>query len=202
MHLRIGFDDPLPPFAWLERGRPTGLLIDRVAAIVAASGCTAEFVALPLERSEEALLAGEVDLLAFKAVVSHRRDALAFSRPIQSTGAALFALRGTPVADHGDPAECAGQAIATPRRGPLAALLAQRCHGCTVVPTAGYGEALQAVVDGVAAAAALNVHVGAHWARTAFPGRFAPPAGQFADLELAIAAARGRGELILERLVV
>ena len=202
MNLRIGFDNPLPPFAWLEGGRPAGLLIDRVAAIVAASGFTADYVALPLERSEEALLAGEVDLLAFKAVVPHRLDSLAFSRPIQSTGAALFALRGSPVAGHGDLAACGGSSIATPRKGPLAQLLAQRCPDCRVVLTEGYGESLQAVVDGVAAAAALNVHVGAHWAQAEFPGRFAPPLSQFASLELAMAVARGRGDWILERLAV
>lgn len=200
--LRIGFDNPLPPFAWLEGGRPEGLLIDRVAAIVAASGFAADYVALPLERSEEALLAGEVDLLAFKAIVPHRLDSLAFSRPIQSTGAALFALRGSPVAGCGDPAACGGRAIATPRMGPLANLLVQRCPDCRVVLTEGYGESLQAVIDGAADAAALNVHVGAHWAHDVFPGRFAPPLSQFAHLELAVAVARGRGDWILERLVM
>jgi hypothetical protein len=78
----------------------------------------------------------------------------------------------------------------------------QRCPDCSVITTEGYGESLQAVIDGVAAAAALNVHVGAHWAHAAFPGRFAPPPRQFASLELAMAAARGRGEWILDRLVV
>ncbi len=200
MHLRIGFDDPFPPFAWLADGHPTGSLIERVAGIVAASGCTAEFVPLALERSEAALLAGEVDVLAFKAVVPERRTVLAFSSPIESTGAALFAPMGSPLAAHGDIARCAGLRIATPARGPLTALIGRLCPQAVVVPTEGYEESLQAVLAGDAHAAALNVHVGAHWAGSRFPGRFAAPGDVFAQLDLAMAAARGRGEPVLARL--
>jgi ABC-type amino acid transport substrate-binding protein len=202
MHLRIGFDDPFAPFAWLDGGRPAGTLLERVAGLAVAGGCTAEFVALPIERSDEALRRGEVDLLAFKAVIPERREAFVFSRPLLSTGAALFAPAAAMLPGGGDVARCGGLRIATPAKGPLVAALGRACPDATVLPTDDYASALRAVLTGDADAAALNVHVGAHMARERFPGRFGEAGPTFARLELAMAGLRGRAEPIFERLGV
>lgn len=190
MHLRIGYDDPFPPFALSGPDGATGILIERVRALVTQAGLSCTFVPLPLDHAEAALLTGEVDALAFKAIVPERAATLAFSRPIMATGAALFALLDSPLAAHGDITRCAGECIATPRKGPLAQLVGAQCPQARVLLTEGYEASLRAVLDGAADAAALNVHAGAHWADTRFAGRFRTPLTTFARLEFAMAFAK------------
>jgi len=184
--LKVGFDNPFRPFAWLEEGGPKGPLLARVAAILRAAGREFEFHPYELDANEPALVAGEVDLLAFKGITPQRSRVMAFSRPIFRSGAALFISPERTLAVHGDLARAGGRCVATPRRGPLAGLIAANYPGVRLLLTSGYDDALRAVAAGEADAAALNVHVGAWWVKQLGLGNLMPRS-PFLDIDLAIA---------------
>jgi ABC-type amino acid transport substrate-binding protein len=200
MHLRIGFINGFPPFTFMAGDRPSGPVIDVVQAVLKLARYSPfSFEPLELDRAEDALLAGEVDALAFTAVISERRERLAFSRPLLATGAALFAPRGSPTATHGDIRLCSGLRVATPRAGPLPGAIRRHCAGALLVLTRSYQESFQYVVEGQADLAALNFHVGREIVEQ-FPGRFAEPAQSFEWMDMAIAVSRKRQDGLLASL--
>lgn len=192
--MRIGHDVPFEPFAVIEDGRSTGLIIDLVAEALRRAGIGHRFVPLALDASEGALADGTVDALAFKGVSPERQAKMDFSADIVETGGALFARAGAPGTALKD---FAGKTVVTPRRGPLVAQLARLAPDIVVVPTTSYEESLDLVLAGRADAAALNFQAGLRLARAKYPGGFALPAAPFVALPLAFAVAKGRnGELL------
>lgn len=195
--MRIGHDVPFEPFAVIEDGRSTGLIVDLVAEALRRAGIGHRFVPLALDASEGALADGTVDALAFKGVSPERRAKMDFSADIVQTGGALFARAG------GAPGtalkDFSGKTVVTPRRGPLVAQLARLAPDIVVVPTTSYEESLDLVLAGKADAAALNFQAGLRLARTQYPGRFALPESPFVALPLAFAVARGRNGDLLAR---
>jgi ABC-type amino acid transport substrate-binding protein len=185
--LRVGFDDPFRPLAWSEGGIARGPLPAVAAAVLAAAGHEWEFVPLRLEHSLAALAKGQVDALAFKAVVAQRHD-IRFTQPLMTTAAALFGEAPSPAT------------IATPRSGPLAGMLQKKFPQSALILTENYPDALAEVVAGRAQAAALNVHVGWHFAETLHPGRFARPQHLLEKLPLAMAVRKEVSQVSVERL--
>lgn len=189
--LRIGFDDPFRPLAWNDGGIARGPLPAMAAQVLAAAGYDWEFVPLPLGRSLRALADGDVNALAFKAVVAQRQD-LRFTSPLMTTAAALFHVAG-------------GEAqspsiIATPRSGPLAGMLRKKFPRSALVLTDDYAAALAEIVAGRAQAAALNVHVGWYFAETLHPGRFSRPRYLLEKLALAMAVREEHSPVSIERI--
>jgi polar amino acid transport system substrate-binding protein len=197
--LRIGFNRRFPPFTFMAGDHPSGPVLEFLADAATHAGHTPLFIPLDLDRAEAALLAGEVDALAFTAVTPERRERLEFSRPLLVTGAALFAPHGTPAARHGDIRLCSGLRVATPRRGPLAEVIRRHCPGAVMVLTQGYEESFRSVIEDRAEVAALNFHVGREIARQ-FGSTFAHPALSFEWLDMAVAASLKRDDRLVESL--
>lgn len=198
--LRVGFDSPSQPFAYLEQGEPRGLLVDVAAAVLSEIGITPDWVALDPDESEIALLERRVDLLAFKAVASARRAVFAFSSPILATGAGLFVSPEATIASATDITRFGGRPIATTRRGSLSSMLTRRYPGLRQLLTATPEEALEVVASGRADAAVLDMETGAYWIAERFKGKVLMPIKPFLAFELAMATSRRRSDGLADRL--
>lgn len=193
--LRIGHDAPFEPFAMVENGRSTGLILDVVAEAMKRMKREYAFVVLKLDESEGALVAGRVDALAFKGDTPERRARLDFSQPIVLSGGALFPRAGMPVSK--SLKDFAGKTVVTPRRGPLFAQIAKAAPEVKLAESTSYAESFEMVIAGKAAAAALNLQAGIRMARKSYPGQFALPSEPYIAVPLAFAVAKGKnGELL------
>lgn len=198
--VRIGFDTPCQPFAFVADGVPCGAMIEAAAAVWTELGVAPEWVPLEHEESEIALLEGTVDVLAFKDVVPARRSVFEYSSSLLRSGAALFVSPEATLASTGDIGRFGGRAVATPRRGMLASLLRTRYPGVPLVLTGSQEEALAAVAEGKADAAALNMHAGTWWIRERFMGAVLMPRRPFLELDLAMATSRRRTDGLMKRI--
>ena len=195
--LRLGFPDPFPPFCESDRQGPYGRFINAVAKSL-PQGQRIDWQPGPLDRLNQWLRDGRIDAIAPKAVTLERAQRFSFSQPLMQTAAALFGLADGPAA----PAlQQAGSArIATPRQGPLAALITRHAPDARLIATMDYAETLNAVLTGAADFAALNADAGAEIAHRHHPGRFAPPGPRFAPLGLAVATLPGDPHQVLPSL--
>ena len=184
--MRIGFDTPFEPFAWVDNGQPRGMLIDLVSAALDAAGQPHRFEPLALDRSEHALIHGDVDALAFKGITPERCAILAFSAPLIDSGAAVFTRPGLVASDN--LRDFAGHTLATPGKGPLAGAIESDYPEIRLLRVASYRESFEAVLAGRADLAALNFHVGMRMARRDYPGRFSLPDAPCLPVTLALAA--------------
>jgi ABC-type amino acid transport substrate-binding protein len=192
--LKVGHDPDFPPFAWYAGRESRGWLIELVAAALTRARVKATFVPTPLPRLETALESGEIDAIAFHGVVPERRIKLAYSAPLIASGGAWFLPETTTWVDEDPPA---GASVATPERGPLAGVIAQRYPRVKLVKVADYPAALNAALDGKADAAALNIHVGAYLVRRDFAGRFHLPKKPFLSIDLAFCCLAGAHDDLL-----
>lgn len=197
MTIRIGFDHPFQPFAWLKDGVPGGSLIERVAAVMRRAGLAFEWVPMTLEQTEPALYAGEVNALAFKGITPERAPLMDFSDTLIVSGAALFRAPGLRESD--DPRDFPGLRAATPRRGPLAAQFARDYPMVGLQLVDSYESAFEALVRGEVQLAALNFQAGIQIANDLHPGMVGLPRAPYAPLPLAFAVAKGRNEDLLCR---
>ena len=195
--LRIGHDAPFEPFAMVENGRSTGLILDIVGEAMLRMKLAFAFVPLKLDESETAPAEGKVDALAFKGDTPERRARLDFSAPIVVSGGALFARAGTPASQ--SLKDFAGKTVVTPRRGPLFAQIAKAAPDVRLVESTSYEESLALVLAGKADAAALNLQAGLRMARARHPGQFALPSEPYIAIPLAFAVAKGKHADLLKR---
>ena len=197
MVIRIGFDHPFQPFAYLDQGVPRGSLIEQVAQVMERAGLAFEWVPMSLEETEPALYSGAVDALAFKGVIPERAGLMDFSDTLVVSGAALFRAPG--LRDSDDPKDFPGLRAATPRRGPLAAQFARDYPSIELVLVDSYESAFEALVRGEVQLAALNFQAGIAIANALHPGKIALPKAPYAPLPLAFAVAKGRQAELLRR---
>lgn len=189
--ITIGYLDSFKPFAYFEAGGHHGLFLDRLRDVARRREVGLAFRPGRLAALPQSLVDGSIDAIAAKAVTPERSEALSFSSPLLSTAAALFGPPGHPA-----PAIAAvGTArIVTPAAGPLKPLIARLAPHAQLATVDDYQQALDAVFDGLADWAALNVDVAAQLAPTASRG----PA--FAELDLALAVLPGDPKGVLARL--
>lgn len=195
--LTLAYDPDFAPLTFAEGGKCRGLVIDILAGLFDDSGTEVVFTALPLPKHDEAVTAGTVDGIAFKAVIAGRDAAYAFSDPILTTGAAWFRLPATSF-DEGGPSPDAR--LTTPVRGPLAAQIKTAYPDNPFVTVESYAEALAAVIEDRADDAALNYHIGCHLAGELYPGAFALPDAPYQAMPVALALAAGRFDDLLNQL--
>jgi len=195
--IRIGHDAPFEPFAMIENGRSTGLILEVVAEAMKRMKQEFAFVVLKLDDSDQALIDGKIDALAFKGDTPLRRQQFDFSAPIVISGGALFTRAGTPASK--SLKDFAGKTVVTPRRGPLAAQIEKAAPDVKVLPSTSYEESLDWVLAGKADAAALNFQAGIRMARAKHPGKFTLPSEPYISVPLAFAVAKGRNADLMKR---
>ena len=194
--IRIGHDAPFEPFAMVENGRSTGLILDIVAEAMKRMKRDHAFVVLKLDESEAALAEGKVDALAFKGDTAERRVRFDFSQPVVLSGGALFPRAGMPASK--SLKDFAGKTVVTPRRGPLFAQIAKAAPDVRLVESTSYAESLEMVIAGKADAAALNLQAGVRMARKSYSGKFALPSEPYIAVPLAFAVAKGKNAELLK----
>lgn len=187
MRAKIGFDVPFEPFGLLEQGKPAGLLIDLVAALFDHAGVPYEFVSMTLAETENALLGGRVDALAYKGITPERLKTMIFSAPLLISGGAIFTRAGAP--NTGQPVALDGKTVVTPRKGPLWTNIETKHPTIRLLDGDSYEGSFAALLDGRADAAALNLHAGIAIAKRLHPGRLELPTTPYAELPIAFAIA-------------
>jgi len=193
--LRLGHDAPFEPFAMVENGRSTGLILDIVGEALKRAKIDFAFMPLKLDESETALVEGRVDALAFKGDTAERRARIDFSQPIVISGGALFTHAGT--ATSASLKDFAGKTVVTPRRGPLFAQIAKAAPEVKLLESTSYEESFELVLAGKADAAALNWQAGIRMARAKHPGKFALPDAPYVSVPLSFAVAKGKNAELL-----
>jgi len=188
--LRVGFDNPFEPFAWVENGEPKGMLIELVARVLEESGLSWTFAPLPLEEIEQALSEGRIDAIAFKGVTPERERSLSFSEPLLVTGGAIFTRKGRPPS--ANLRDYAGRTVVTPRRGPLYAPIARQYPELALLDGESYEGSFDALLAGRADLAALNWQAGIRMANRRYPGRVELPEAPYVSVPLAFAVGKGR----------
>jgi polar amino acid transport system substrate-binding protein len=194
--LRIGHDAAFEPFAMVENGRATGLILDVVAEAMKRMKREFAFAVLTLDEADSALTEGKVDALAFKGDTPERRARMDFSAPIVLSGGALFARAGTPVSK--SLKDFAGKTVVTPRRGPLFAQIAKAAPDVKLAASTSYAESFEMVIAGKADAAALNLQAGIRMARKSYPGQLALPSEPYIAVPLSFTVAKGKNAALLE----
>lgn len=194
--LRIGHDAAFPPFAMVENGRASGLILEIVAEAMKRMKREFAFAVLTLDEADSALTDGKVDALAFKGDTPERRARMDFSAPIVVSGGALFPRAGSPISK--DLKDFAGKRIVTPRRGPLYAQIAKSAPDVKLAESTSYAESFEMVIAGKADAAALNLQAGLRMARKSYPGAFALPSEPYIAVPLSFAVAKGKNAELLK----
>jgi ABC-type amino acid transport substrate-binding protein len=207
--LVLAYTDPFPPFSFTTAQVPEGVALSIVRESFARSGIDCDFKPFPQPGVGEAVFSGAVDGCACLGITEERRATWAFSAPYLWTGGALFAAGSADVDERGgepsvtsctslssilapSPKEFSGRIIATPASGPLLGHLRASFPEVEVLAVSDYESALRAVVEGLAEAAALNLHVGAQLAERLWPGRFRMPDRAYLPTALGVGFARGR----------
>jgi len=193
--LRIGFDHPFAPFGFVEDGKPKGMLIELVGAVLERVGRPYEFVPLSLEQSERALVERRVDALAWKGISIERRKVMDFSSPLAVTGGAAFTRPG--LASSTDLNDFAGLTVVTPRSGPLYAQIAREFPEVKLRDGVNYEASFESLLAGQADVAALNLQVGLLLAKRKFPGKFGLPTAPYVPVPLAFAVPKGASQELL-----
>jgi polar amino acid transport system substrate-binding protein len=194
--LRIGHDAAFEPFAMVESGRATGLILDIVAEAMKRMKRDFAFAVLTLDEADSALADGKVDALAFKGDAAERRARMDFSAPIVVSGGALFPRAGTPASKRLE--DFGGKTVVTPRRGPLFAQIAQTAPDVKLAESTSYAGSFEMVIAGKADAAALNLQAGLRMARKSYPGKIALPSEPYIAVPLAFAVAKGKNAELLK----
>lgn len=196
--VRLAHDDPFLPFAAHKDGRSQGIVIDILQEALKRVSIQPVFIPAHMDKIQDLVKDEEVDGLAFLGITADRRKLYDFSEPLLITGGALFVR-----APHPSPsglAEFEGKTVVTPLKGPLAAYIKNQFPRVNLVTVEDYPEALKAVLEQKAAAAALNPQVGIHLANQLFPGNFTYPKSVFLKVPLALAVLKGTHAALLQKI--
>ncbi len=200
--ITVGYNPDFAPFAFERGGVASGLVIERLSAIL--TGARIPFVLSPVSLPEmiATLCAGGVDLLAGIASIPQRHPSMALSRPIAMSGGAWF----TPGsgswpsdADLENSHRPPWRAV-TPATGPLVDIIRERFPLVQLQTCGDYEAALQTVINGGADAAALNWQVGRMLCEQQHPSLFHSARAPFCAIPLAIATRSGDPDRILPQL--
>lgn len=194
--ITLAYDDPFPPLAFNDEGTAKGAAIDILSE--ALVGIQVRFIPSPMDRVKHLLDAREADGIAFYAITPEREIVFEFSDSFLLTGAALFVKSPEPAPS--GLAECQGKRIVTPKTGPLSKFIESKAPEAALLLVKDYRESLEAVLEGKADAAALNIHVGGDLIQRKFTGQFSIPQKPFLELPLAVAMLKGSDPLLLRQI--
>ncbi len=196
--VRLAHDDPFPPFALHKDGVSGGIVIDILQEVLKRVNIQPVFIPAHMDKIQDLVKAGEADGLAFLGITADREKLYDFSEPLLITGGALFVKAPQP--SPSGLAEFEGRTVVTPLKGPLAAYIKNQFPRVNLVTVEDYPEALKAVLEQKANAAALNPQVGIHLANQLFPGNFTYPKNVFLKVPLAVAVLKGTHAALLQKI--
>ena len=186
--LRIVYDPDFAPLTYRnEQGEAAGRIITRLSNALSHADIDCQFVPVAMSCHEAMIAEGGCDAIAALARTPERSRHFDFAPPFTTTGGSFFARRPFD-AKH----QPAGTVVATPAAGPLAALILSRFPQLDVAAVTDYETALNAVVDGKAAAAALNRDVGRLICEHRFTGCFDLPDRIEFPVSIGMALLKGR----------
>ena len=171
--LRVGIDPTFPPFEVVdENGNPFGLDVDLLRAVAADLGVETHFVYFGYDGLYDALLTGQVDVLASAlVVVPERRKDFDYSDSYFNAGEILLVPVGSEIEGMAD---LNGRSLAVElgAYGHVEATTwAKRLSSLTVIPFPSPQEALTAVAEGQADAGLVDSVSGRLFLRDALPLR-------------------------------
>jgi ABC-type amino acid transport substrate-binding protein len=196
--VRLAHDDPFPPFAAHKDSGSEGIVIDILREALKRVNIQPVFIPAHMDKIQDLVKAGEVDGLAFLGITADREKFYDFSEPLLITGGALFVRAPQP--SPSGLAEFEGKTVVTPLKGPLAAYIKNQFPRVNLVTVEDYPEALKAVLEQKADAAALNPQVGIYLANQLFPGNFTYPKSVFLKVPLAVAVSKGTHAGLLQKI--
>jgi len=185
-----------PPFAVHEKGKSRGLAIDLLDRILAEVGAETIYIPGDMSGIEDLVHRSHADGIAFFAITPERQTLYDFSDALIVTGGALFVKK--PAAYALALADYVGRKVSTPRKGPLFGYIRNEFPQIILRATDDYPEAMELVLAGDAAAAALNLHAGIRMANQFYPGQFSLPDSAFLEISLAVATPRGKSPSLLQ----
>ena len=192
--LRIAHDADFPPLTFVDGAESRRLVIDLLKEIPHRAGLSPVFVPIAHADHEEALRNGAADAIAFKGIVPEFTAVFDFSAPILISGGAWFRQKGDSANGPGLPE---GARVVTPGRGPMLGVLQRNHPHLELAAVDSYADALAAVADGAANAAALNFHIGGYLSRRDHPDRIAVPSVPFAPQPIAFCVLKGQHQDLL-----
>lgn len=156
-------------------------------------------LAMPFEELHTALSRGVASAIFPVGVSAERNDRFDFTEPLLSTGGGLFtkvsdgAAMPTLEALH-------GKVVTTPIAGPLYRIIQRNAPAIDLLSSGSYEESFQQLIEGRAAAAALNIHVGKAMVEQHYAGSIRVPSETFVALPMAVAVSRGEKRWLVEAL--
>ena len=189
---------PIEPFAFVKNGQTQGLLVDILRAAAAREHLAIVFIPISYAQVRGALAHGAADAIAPFPVSLGVPPNYDVSEAFLATGGALFVRAPNPTPS--GLAALSGKTVVTPSFGPFVAYIHKRYPRVTVSQAASYPESLDRVIDGQAAAAALNIQEGARAVANSYAGRITVPSITFEPIQLGIAVAKGKHADFLKRL--
>jgi ABC-type amino acid transport substrate-binding protein len=194
----LAHDDPFPPFALQKDGGSEGIIIDILQEALKRVNIQPVFIPAHMDKIQDLVKAEKADGLAFLGITADRQKLYDFSEPLLITGGALFVK--APQLSPSGLAEFEGRTVVTPLKGPLAGYIKNQFPKVNLVTVEDYPEALKAVLEKKADAAALNPQVGIHLANQFFPGNFTYPKSVFLKVPLAVAVLKGTHAALLQKI--
>ena len=194
-HLKVGFEPDFAPLTLLAGKAAKGLIIEIIDKAASIGGVQTEFLPVELPDQDEAVGAGAIDALAFKAIIPERAGIFDFSTPLVVSGAAWFVSDTDLLKDGARPVS--GARVATPVRGPLATQITRDFPDVSIVGVDTYEAALNAVARKDAEIAALNYHVGCYLVQRDHARTIRLPAAPYQQIPIGLAVANGRRKTAL-----
>jgi len=196
--VKLAYHAPFPPFALTQERGSEGLAIDILSQALARVHLRALFIPASMQKTEVLLRTSEVDGIAFWAIDPERQKNYDFSDPFIISGGALFIK--SPNQRCKSFRDLEGRRVVTPGTGPLGRYIREEFPKVRLLLAEDYAESLKAVLEGIADAAALNIHAGTYLSNQMFPGRFTLPEEVFLEVLLAAAVLKSRQAPFLRRL--
>lgn len=163
--LRVGLDPTYPPFELATEDSVVGLDVDLIRLLSAELGVEPEFVYFGYDGLYDALLTGQVDVLASALVIDPDRTRdFAYSMPYYDAGQILLVPHMGSTIDSLDDLEGQTVAVELGTLGHVEALAAARqVPDVEIVTKPSAAEALEAVAGGRADAALVDSITGRQW---------------------------------------
>lgn len=192
--VRTGGDWDYPPYEFVdEQGQADGFHVDLVRALGEIAGFESEFRLGPWADNREAMIRGDIDLLA-SYVADFRMDDLDFATPHLIVHHAIFLRQND--RQISDLNSLAGREIIVQRGDFVEEQLARLDVDATLIPVETQRDALKLLAEGRHDAAIINEHVGRLMLAEGFDDQLTTIGAPLFPISYALAVAQGNDALL------